>query len=512
MIRSSTLQFVLFLCVLTPPAAVLSQEERVPEGAKEGAQNDAPAPDTESPTVEPGSDATTTPGETTGAAGDESTINSQSSTVEREDAKRGTMYLDFLVGSETLTQNLRDQLRIEPSSEGDTTRLQIGSRSWALDDLVSLRVPNPPFPVQINKAWILLLRSGETLRGTITGSDDDSVRFLAAEFERAAFEISLDAIQALITERSFQGRLGRLNYAPGAKARLIRRLRRMEVTSDVVFLRQQESTARKAGRIEGIVESLANEGVKFSSERLGDVEVTYGRLKAIALAQLESPSENDAKQQGRSILVRLRDDSSLQGKLLRLSEGLLTLRHAILGNVEIQLDRVADIAFFGGRVRYLSDVEPTRVEEFPGPLFNKTKRYQFKRDSNVLYGPLRMDGATYRKGLGVHSYSLLEFALDSADSRFQATIGLDDSARPLSGAVDAADVASVVFRVKVDDKLQFEKALSWRDTPVPLDVQIHDGKRLTLEVDFGGEVPGSMNSTLDRANWAEARLVQENTQ
>ena len=80
------------------------------------------------------------------------------------------------------------------------------------------------------------------------------------------------------------------------------------------------------------------------------------------------------------------------------------------------------------------------------------------------------------------------------------------------GTVDAADVASVVFRVKVDDKLQFEKALSWRDPPVPLDVQVHDGRRLTLEVDFGGEVPGSMNSTLDRANWAEARLVQENTQ
>ena len=180
-------------------------------------------------------------------------------------ATRGAMLLELLEGRESLTPELHDQLQIAPSENGATTRLQVGSRSWALDDLVFLRVPEPSAPIRINKAWIMLLRSGDTLRGTITGSTDDAVRFLAAELERAPFEVPLDAIQALIAERSFQGRPGRLSYAPGAKARLLRRLRRLIVDTDVVLLRQQESSSAKAGRIDGIVESLANEGVQFLS-------------------------------------------------------------------------------------------------------------------------------------------------------------------------------------------------------------------------------------------------------
>ena len=117
-----------------------------------------------------------------------------------------------------------------------------------------------------------------------------------------------------------------------------------------------------------------------------------------------------------------------------------------------------------------------------------------------------MAGRIYRKGLGVHSYSLLEYELAPDDARFQATIGLDDSARPFSNAVAASDVATVVFRVKVDGNKLFEKEMSWKDAPVPIEVSIK-GDRLSLEVDFGG-VEGSTNSTLDRANWADARLVK----
>src|SRR5206468_708232 len=83
-----------------------------------------------------------------------------------------------------------------------------------------------------------------------------------------------------------------------------------------------------------------------------------------------------------------------------------------------------------------------------------------------------------RKGLGVHSYSLLEYALEGEYSRFQATIGLDESACPTE--VDATDSGAgcVVFRARLDDQLLLEKALTWKDAPVPIDLSVKGGKAL----------------------------------
>jgi hypothetical protein len=151
-------------------------------------------------------------------------------------------------------------------------------------------------------------------------------------------------------------------------------------------------------------------------------------------------------------------------------------------------------------------MEPKTVKETLGPAFTDLK--PFRRDASVLREPLRMAGREHRKGLGVHSYSLLEFDLAGQFARFQALIGLDDSARP-RGASTGAE-GSVTFRVRLDGKLLLERPMTWRDAPAPAELDVRGGKTLSLEVDYGGpaDIRGIINCALDRADWADARVVQ----
>ena len=90
--------------------------------------------------------------------------------------------------------------------------------------------------------------------------------------------------------------------------------------------------------------------------------------------------------------------------------------------------------------------------------------------------------------------------------------GLDDTARPEGDAPGVEKDGAVVFRVKLDGKLLMERPMSWKDSPLPVDLAVTGGKRLSLEVDYGEEGadsnPAIERFALDRANWAEARLIR----
>ena len=108
----------------------------------------------------------------------------------------------------------------------------------------------------------------------------------------------------------------------------------------------------------------------------------------------------------------------------------------------------------------------------------------------------------------MHSYSLLEYEVPAGFTRFQAVIGLDRCATPPAGATGAE--ARVVFRVLLDGKAVIEKPMSWQDRPAAVDVQLGAARRLGLEVDYGeaADARSFLNAALDRADWADARIVK----
>ena len=258
-------------------------------------------------------------------------------------------------------------------------------------------------------------------------------------------------------------------------------------------------------RLTGFLEELKRDSILFSADGVGEVKLAAGKVRAIEFAVIdEKPPGSEKKETaGQRVAVFLKDGGKLQGELKSIDEKSLALGHRLLGNVALPLSRLAQVSFLGGRCQYLSDMEPAKTREHLGSLF--LARLPFRQDSNVLGNPLKMGGKTYPKGLGVHAYSRLDYDIAKGFKKFQATIGLDDSARPASQPAAAESTGAVVFRVLLDGKLLKEKPMRFSDSPLDLDLDIAGGSLLTLEVDFGGK---DSSAALDRANWCGARVIK----
>src|SRR5262249_53501156 len=142
-------------------------------------------------------------------------------------------------------------------------------------------------------------------------------------------------------------------------------------------------------------------------------------------------------------------------------------------DLKIPAAEVQDVQFRGGTMTYLSDLEPSKVDE--SPFFSQ--KMPWRRDVGLLGEPLRMNGRTYARGIAVHSRSRLTYDLNGRCARFEAELGCDDSARG-KGRVDC--------RVLADGKELFAKTDLRADEPVVvLSLPVAGAAQLRLEVDFG---------------------------
>jgi hypothetical protein len=153
---------------------------------------------------------------------------------------------------------------------------------------------------------------------------------------------------------------------------------------------------------------------------------------------------------------------------------------------------VQGVKFRGGRVTYLSDLIPSKVEE--APFFGRA--FPYKRDTTLLGEPLKLDGKTFERGLAVHSRSSLTFDLNGKYATFEAVVGFDEASKG-KGRVDC--------RVFADGKELYANPDFRADgPPVPLKLSVAGAEQLRLLVDFG-----KGQDTGDRLVWANARLTRK---
>jgi len=309
----------------------------------------------------------------------------------------------------------------------------------------------------------LVLRDGRVLRGTIVGGSSRAVALRSPLF--AAVECPLAAI-------------ARVEFPVAQPARPPRPAEKQDrllfANNDVV---------------DGTVLAFGPDGVRFRSELLGELDIAFDRLKTLVFAAHSGAAP--AVPKGVYAVVHADDGSVVAGTIRSLAEGRLALGAAFGQPLSLALDRIARIEFRGGRLIFLSDLEPAEVKETP--FFDLVWRY--RRDRSVDGNPLRLGDRSYRKGLGVHSRCELTYALDGAYRRFLADVGIDEEVGE-KGNVDVA--------VLVDGQVRFErKAVTGRDAPLPVAVDVAGAKRLTLRVDFGRDF-----DICDHADWAKARLIR----
>ncbi len=375
---------------------------------------------------------------------------------------------------ETIDGSLDEPIRaIE--RENEILLLRTTQRTLPCAEVREIRFPaaaaDPkPGPVR------LFLLGGDELTGEIAEGDERRVALESQSLGR--IEVPLEALIG-VAWSSDEAELSRFR----------REILGKQAKEDSVVTRAWGST-------DGLIERIDPRGVTIDSRAIG--RVTLGPEKALG-ARIAALGKPPQRPEGLVARVETADGSSIAAAPIRLQDGVLRLDFPLRSPLDVRVSEVRTLAFAGGRFVYISDLEPAEVEERTA-VISKIFPY-VRRDRSVVNGPLRLDGETYRKGLGVHAYSKVVYALDGRYARFRARIGLDDSARERRGAEGA-----VRFQVLVDGKPALGPEgilLTTRDASRPIDVDVRGAKSLALIADFG-----ESKDILARGDWADAFLVE----
>jgi hypothetical protein len=317
---------------------------------------------------------------------------------------------------------------------------------------------------------VLHLARGDRLSGQLLELTSERLKLLTrwkAEVEVPAVAVRGAWLAGLATANEieqFQEQLG----SPGAQ--------------DVALVRSADgSLSPVAGRVEGLAEDRLQ--FEFEGQSRG---INRGRLVGLVLAR---PAASEAPAGPYQVFECLTGDR-ISGTWTALSGNSAELATP-WGRLSIPLPLLQQIGFRNGRLVYLSDLEPSSVEEVP--YFGR--RWHYRRDAGLEGGPLKIKGQVYPRGLAVHSRSVLNYAIGGQFQSFKATVGFDDA---------AGGKGRVVCRVLGDGRqLWSQSDLRGDQDPVQLDVSIAGVRQLTLEVDFG-----ELEDTGDRVIWGGARMLR----
>jgi acyl-CoA thioesterase I len=109
---------------------------------------------------------------------------------------------------------------------------------------------------------------------------------------------------------------------------------------------------------------------------------------------------------------------------------------------------------------------------------------------------LRLNGATYASGLGMHASAEATYAVKRQFREFRALVGIDD---------EAGANGSAAFRVYVDNVLRFDSGLMTATTPTKfVRVSLTDARVMRLAVNDGGNGPD-----WDHGDWVNATLFRQ---
>ncbi len=320
-------------------------------------------------------------------------------------------------------------------------------------------------------AW-LYLTGEEKLYGRFEGITQDAVRITTP------WQDHLDVPLARILGIHF-GLLER-KESPASFAR------RLKARGSEDQLLAQTKTGEVVA-IAGIVEGTEEDRLRFQYK---------GRTRTLPLKQVEglvmaTRAESDQSDVLRSTFA-LPADLLVSGRWKTLEGGVWKVETPWGQEMKLPAGDVLSVRSHGGKLTYLSDLKPSKVEETP--FFGR--RISWRRDVNLLGEPLKIKGQTYDRGVAVHSRSILTYDLNGRYTKFEALVGFDDASKG-QGRVDC--------RVFADTKeIYANPDLKATDPPVKLSLPVAGAEQLRLQVDFGrGQDTG------DRVIWANARLYRQ---
>ena len=355
------------------------------------------------------------------------------------------------------------------SLDSKTLKLRDGSqeRELPLDEILEVRFPDPqPAAAATTGDREILL-----LDGTRLSAASYSVSGKQAVIETThlgTLKIPLAAIASV-----------RLGPAEGKLAENWQELLAREFKQDMLIIAKGEVL----DRLDGVIGEVDAQSVKFALD--GDVlPVKLEKVYGLIYYHRERPP---ARQTPKLLLV---GGDSLAVSAIRWDGSVCRVDLAVGGEVEAPIERLRSLDLSGGKLAYLSQLEPREVKYVP--FFDVTWKY--RRDRNLDGGPLRLGGKTYARGLCLHSRTLLKYRLGAEYRRFQAVLGIDELVAP------RGDVHVVL---QGDGKVLWDKTVKGSDSPQPVDLDVSGVRELEILVDFGGDL-----DIADHFDLADAKVIK----
>lgn len=302
-----------------------------------------------------------------------------------------------------------------------------------------------------------------------------------------------------------RGVVFRVPLEPLARARLLKRISTAQGNNDRLLLANGDSLAGTFTRLqrETVGEDQLGRLVLSMETKSGAVEIRPDTESGRLLEKVEAMIFNPLLVRkpaggGEDTIIAFRDGSRLYARSIqpRGEQATFTLASGakISSHPDLNVWRqITSLRPLGDHVTYLTDLKPVGYLHIP----LLEQKWPLGEDANVLGGRLRAGGEVFDRGLGMHSRSRVDYALDKPYRRFEAELAVDEAAG-LKG--------SVQFLVLSDAGGTFRPVRSpiirGGQKPTPISVDISGAKRIVLAVeaaDWGTE--------LDYANWLNARLV-----
>ena len=254
--------------------------------------------------------------------------------------------------------------------------------------------------------------------------------------------------------------------------------------------RQHEDVVRLSNgdTVRGIIAAMSGDKVTVQASGGGNSDVPMSAVDMISFAATPGTA---AVQRG--FRVRFDDGSSLVGSEARLDGDNLVLALGKNAERKIPLTHVTAIEQVNGPVSWLSARAPSEAVYYRFIGGSQEPAAYMDRSWGGQRG-IDFKGRVFAHGISVHALSRLTWTLDGKYEAFRTRYAIEG---------DAAGVADATVRIKVDDKVVYERAhvRSGKLSPVAI-VDLKGARKLTLEVDGGAAYA---QDTLD---WIEPALLK----
>lgn len=258
---------------------------------------------------------------------------------------------------------------------------------------------------------------------------------------------------------------------------------------DIVVVQTDDGLKMVSGIFEGIADNKVGLNFKGKSRKIGLEKTT-----AIILADL-----NPVAAEGTSTTIDMADGSTIRGVITDWADEELTVSLSAATKIGLPVDSVKRIEVDSENLVYLSALDPKSVEQKTIFAFQRTWQADASIEGNpisLVFGLASGDRMVkqFAKGLGMQSWSRIEFLNEKDFTRFQATVGIDAETR---GRGDC------IVEVVSDGITLWSQRITAKDAPVEVDIDVSamDGIALVVR-------PGEKFDLGDHVDWANARFVK----